>query len=217
MKNKGAQDCAPVETTCAATPSSPEGVILCTRRSAWGRLLVLLTFLGVVGLAAGGLWWYLAPPPPPPPAENHAGEKAKMDSLSLTQIEEGGQRWKLKAQKAEYQAKSDEVRMRDVYLEFYGQGQETVYLWGNEGLINTKTRDLVVRGDVKLKRGDITITTPEIDYFHNGRTLVAPEDVFMDGPRAQVEGKDLHIDLATKHLIMKKHRLTKVKVEKGLL
>ena len=53
----------------------------------------------------------------------------------------------------------------------------------------------VVRGDVKLKRGDITITTPEIEYFHNGRTLVAPEDVFMDGPRAQVEGKDLHIDL----------------------
>ncbi len=176
-----------------------------------------LPLLGLAGLAAGGLWWFFSPPPPPPPAENHAGEKAKMDTLSLTQIEEGGQRWKLKAQKAEYQTNRDEVRMRDVYLEFYGQDQETVYLWGNEGLINSKTRDLVVKGDVKLKRGDITIHTPEIQYFHTEHTIVAPDDVFMDGPQAQVFGKDLHIDLTAKHLIMKKHRLTQVKVEKGLL
>ncbi len=197
--------------------SSPEGIILCTRRSAWGRLLMWLSLLGLAGLAAGGLWWFFSPSPPPPPAENHAGEKAKMDTLSLTQIEEGGQRWKLKAQKAEYLTNRDEIRMQDVYLEFYGQDQETVYLWGNEGLINTKTRDLVVKGDVKLKRGDITVNTPEIQYFHNEHTIVAPEDVVIDGPQAQVFGKDLHIDLTAKHLIMKKHRLTQVKVEKGLL
>ena len=178
---------------------------------------MLLVFTALVALAAAGLWWYLSPAPPPPPAQTASGEKAKMESLCLTQIEEGGQRWKLNANKAEYLANRDEIRIRDVYLEFYGQDQETVYLWGNEGLVNTKTRDIVVKGDVKLKRGDIMIFTPEIRYFHQERTLVAPEDVVLDGPQAQVSGKNLHIDLGKKHLIMKQHRLTKVKLEKGLL
>jgi LPS export ABC transporter protein LptC len=178
---------------------------------------MLLVFLTLVGLTAGGLWWYFTPAPPPPPAEKSSEEKAKMETLSLTQIEEGGQRWKLKATKAEYLANRDEIRIRDVYLEFYGQDQETVYLWGNEGLVNTKSRDLVVKGDVKLEQGDVTVHTPEIRYFNKERTLVAPEEVLLEGPQAQVSGKDLHIDLTKKHLVLKQHRLTTVMLVKGLL
>ena len=186
-------------------------------RSFHQRLPLLLTLLGLVGLAMGGLWWYLTPAPPPPQPQVSSGEKAKMESLSLTEIEEGGQRWKLKAAKAEYLTNRDEIRIRDVYLEFYGPDQQTVYLWGKVGLVNTKTRDLVIKGDVKLKRGDLTILTPEIRYFQKDRTLVAPEDVLLEGPQAQLSGKDLHIDLTKKSLVLKQHRLTKVKVEKGLL
>ncbi len=165
----------------------------------------------------GGLWWYLTPAPPPPKPVISSGEKAKMESLSLTEIEEGGRRWKLKAAKAEYLTKRDEIRIRDVYLEFYGADQQTVYLWGKVGLVNTKTRDLVIKDDVKLQKGDVTIYTPEIQYFQKDRTLVAPDEVILVGPQAQVSGKDLHIDLTKKHLVLKQHELTKVKVEKGLL
>lgn len=181
------------------------------------KLVKLLTFFILAGLAAGGLWWYFTPAPPPPKPAVSSGEKAKMESLSLTEIEEGGQRWKLKAAKAEYLTNRDEIRIRDVYLEFYGSDQQTVYLWAKEGLVNTKSRDLVVKGDVKLKKGDVTIYTPEIQYFHKDRTLVAPDEVLLVGPQAEVSGKDLQIDLTRKHLVLKQHRLTKMKVEKGLL
>jgi len=182
-----------------------------------GRLPVLLGFLTLLGLTIGGLWWYLTPAPPPPPAETPSAEKAKMETLSLTQMEEGGQRWKLNAKQAEYLPNRDEIRIRDVYLEFYGQDQVTVYLWGNEGLVNTKSRDLVVRGDVKLERDDVTVHTPEIQYFHKDRTMVAPEEVLVESPQARVTGKDLHIDLTKKHLVLKQHWLTTVKLTKGLL
>jgi LPS export ABC transporter protein LptC len=186
-------------------------------RSFSQRLLKPLIFLGLLGLAVGGLWWYLTPAPPPPKPAVSSGEKAKMESLSLTEIEEGGQRWKLKASKAEYLKNSYEIRIRDVYLEFYGADQQTVYLWGKEGLVNTKSRNLVIKGDVKLQKGDVTIYTPEIQYFQKERTLVAPDEVILVGPQVQVSGKDLHIDLAKKSLVLKQHELTKVKVEKGLL
>jgi LPS export ABC transporter protein LptC len=181
------------------------------------KLPKLLISLGLMGLAVAGLWWYLTPAPPPPKPAVSSGEKAQMESLSLTEIEEGGQRWKLKAAKAEYLKNNNEIRIRDVYLEFYGADQQTVYLWGKVGLVNTKTRDLVIKGDVRLKKGDLTIFTPEIQYFQKNRTLVAPEDVLLEDPQAQVSGKDLHINLANKSLVLKQHQLTKVKVEKSLL
>jgi LPS export ABC transporter protein LptC len=186
-------------------------------RSIRQKLPKLLVFLGLLGLAVGGLWWYLTPAPPPPKPAVSSGAKAKMESLSLTEIEEGGRRWKLKAAQAEYLKNSNEIRIRDVYLEFYGADQQTVYLWGKAGLVNTKTRDLVIKGDVKLQKGDVTIYTPEIQYSQKERTLVAPDEVILVSPQAQISGKDLHIDLTKKSLVLKHHELTKVKVEKGLL
>lgn len=211
------QDCTRTVAKPEAVTSSPRRDVLGTPRIFQKGLLRYLTLFGLVGLIIGGLWWYLTPAPPPPRPEVSSGEKAKMESLSLTEIEEGGQRWKLKAAKAEYLTNRDEIRIRDVYLEFYGSDQQTVYLWAKEGLVNTKSRDLVVKGDVKLKKGDVTIYTPEIQYFHKDRTLVAPDEVLLVGPQAEVSGKDLQIDLTRKHLVLKQHRLTKMKVEKGLL
>jgi LPS export ABC transporter protein LptC len=199
--------------TSSSRPEAPIG----KPRGSNKTLLKLLTFIALVGLAAAGLWWYFTPAPPPPKPAVSSGEKAKMESLSLTEIEEGGQRWKLKATKAEYLTNRDEIRIRNVYLEFYGADQQTVYLWAKEGLVNTKTRDLVVKDDVKLQKGDVTAYTQEIQYSHKDRTLVAPDEVILVSPQAQVSGKDLLIDLTKKHLVLKQHELTKVKVEKGLL
>jgi len=211
------QDCTPPR-------KKPEAMIASALPEACGqarglrpKLLKLLVCLGLAGLAAAGLWGYFTPAPPPPKPVVSSGEQAKMESLSLTEIEEGGQRWKLKATKAEYQKNSNEIRVRDVYLEFYGADRQTIYLWGQEGLVNTKTRDLAIKGDVKLQKGDVTIYTPEIQYFQKERALVAPDEVILVSPLAQVSGKDLHIDLTKKSLVLKQHELTKVKVEKGVL
>jgi lipopolysaccharide assembly outer membrane protein LptD (OstA) len=75
----------------------------------------------------------------------------------------------------------------------------------------------VIKGDVKLERADVTILTPEIRYFHKENALVAPEDVLLESAQARVTGKNLQIDLTKKRLVMKQHRLTTVKLEKGLL
>jgi LPS export ABC transporter protein LptC len=187
------------------------------KRRFQGWLLVILGLLGLVGLTAGGLWWYLTPAPPPPQPQTASEKKSQMESLSLTEIEEGGKRWVLKADKAEYLRNRHEIRIQGIYLEFYGPGQEVMYLRAQEGLVNTKGRELALEGDVELKRGDLTIRTEKVQYLPKERALVAPGEVVLEGPRAQVAGKDLRIDLTKKRLVLKQHRLTKLKLEKGLL
>jgi len=187
------------------------------RRVFQGRSLIILGILGLVGLTVGGLWWYFTPAPPSPPPVTAPEKKAQMESLSLTEIEQGDKRWLLNAAKAEYLGGRHEIRIQDIHLEFYGPDQEIIYLRAQEGLVNTKDRDLALKGGVTLKRGEFTIRTPEVRYLAKERALVAPEDIVLEGPRTKVSGKGLSIDLNKKRLVLKEHRLTTVKLEKGLL
>lgn len=182
-----------------------------------GRALTILGLLGLASLVAASLWWYGASAPPPPPPEVKAEEKSQMENFSLTDIDKGGKRWKLSAARAEYLKNRDEVSIRDISLEFYGPDQEIIYLKAEAGLVNTKRRELALKGEVRLERGDLTIRTPEVRYLPGESALVAPAEVVLEGPRVRVSGKDLYIDLKNKKLILRQHRLTELKLEKGLM
>jgi len=186
----------------------------------WGffrtRPFLTLGLLGGICFMAWGLWTYFTPAPPPPPKAT-AEHKAKMERLSLTEIKEGGKHWVLDAKKAEYLKDRDEIRIQGIYLEFYGLGQEVIYLRAREGLVHTKNRDLTIRGGVELARGDLTIRTEEVRYLPEKRAIVAPEEVVLEGPRTRVSGKDLVIDLIKRRLVLKHHQKTEVKLQKGLL
>jgi len=182
-----------------------------------GRGLWLLIFLAWGLFLGAGLWWYFTPGPPPPAPKPQAEEKSRMESLALTEIDQEGKRWKLSAVRAEYLKNHNEIRIQDIYLEFYGPDQEIIYLQAQAGLVNTKRRDLALTGDVRLEWGDVTIRTGEVRYLPQERALVSPEVVTLEGPRLRVTGKDLVIDLKKKRLILKQHQLTTLKLEKGLL
>lgn len=179
--------------------------------------MTILGLLGLAGLVAGSLWWYWASAPPPPPPEVKAEEKSQMENFSLTDIDKGGKRWKLSAARAEYLKNRDEISIRDISLEFYGPDQEIIYLQAREGLVNPKQRELALKGEVRLERGDLTIRTPEVRYLPGERALVAPAEVVLEGHRVRVSGRGLYIDLKNKKLILKEHRLTELKLEKGLM
>ncbi len=187
------------------------------RRIFQGRSLIIWGFVGLIGLAAAGLWWYSTPAPPAPQPVAAPEKKAQMESLSLTEIEKGDKRWLLNASKAEYLRDRNEIRIEDIHLEFYGPEEEVIYVRAREGLVNTKERDLALKGEVTLKKGDFTIRAPEVRYVAKERALVAPEEIVLTGPGTEISGKDLYIDLAGKHLVLKEHRMTKLMVKKGLL
>ncbi len=184
-----------------------------------GRGLIIIGLAGLIGLAAAGLWWYSTPAPPPPPQPVAApDQKAQMmESLSLTEIEEGDKRWLLNAAQAEYLRDRNEIRIQDIQLEFYGKDQEIIHVQAREGLVNTKKRDLALKGEVTLRQGDFTIRAPEVRYVAKERALVAPEEIVLIGPRTEISGKGLYIDLAQKRLVLKEHTMTKLMLKKGLL
>jgi len=177
-----------------------------SRKWLWGGLLLL----AVAALVVWALW---PPPPPPPKPVPTAESKARMESLALTEIQEGDKRWTLEAQNADFLKDQDQVRISGVKVQFFGGPEKMISVKAQEGLINTKTRVLTLKGDVEMVSGGLRITTSIATYQPAGRLLLAPEEVTLEEPRMKVQGKGLKVELAEKKLVLAQHRLTQVKVQ----
>ena len=178
----------------------------------WQWLAGLALFLGLGAWGLSELNRPAPPPPPPPPTE----APSRMETLSLTEIQEGDKRWVLEGQKADFLKDRDEVSITKVKVEFFGPG-EHVKVRADEGLFQTKTRFLTLKGNVEMERGDLLVKTSLATYEPGSRVLVAPEDVVLTEPTLRVQGKGLQVWLADKRLALAQHRLTEVKVQEGVL
>jgi len=184
-------------------------------RTGWRKFLGWKGLTGLillVGLGAWGLYEFNRPPPPPPKPPPPAETKARMESLALTEIQEGDKRWTLEAQSADFLKDKMEVRITGVKVEFFGGPDKVVRVKAKEGLINTKTRVLTLQGGVEMMSGDLRITTGTVTYQPGERLLLAPEEVTLEEPRLKVQGKDLQVKLAEKKMALAQHRLTQIKV-----
>jgi LPS export ABC transporter protein LptC len=167
--------------------------------------------LGIVAILAVGSWglWGQRPPPPEPVA---SVQDPKMEGLSLTEIHEGDKTWGLEAKKADFHPDQATINISGVKVEFFGPGED-LRVKADEGIFNTKTRVLTLKGQVEMQRGDLLIKTSKVTYVPAERVLIAPEKVVISEPRLKVEGKGLRVELANKKLVMAQHQLTEVEVQ----
>lgn len=186
-------------------------IILGRGPSTWGRSrwLWVLGAVIVLGLGAWGLFGHQ--PPPPAPKAAAPAKTPRMEGLSLTEIHEGDKRWLLEAKKADFHPTQSTVSISGVRVEFFGPGED-IRVKADDGLFNTKTRVLTLKGQVEMQRGDLIIQTSEATYLPDERVLLAPQDVVIIEPSLRVEGKEVRVELAAKKLTMAQHRFTEVKV-----
>ena len=164
----------------------------------------------ILGVGAWGLWGQRPPPPPPKPVA--AAQPPRMEGLSLTEIHEGDKTWVLEAKKADFHPEQDSVSISGVRVEFFGPGED-IRVKADEGLFNTKTRVLTLKGQVEMRRTDLLVTTSEATFLPAERVLVAPEHVVITEAGLKVEGRGLRVELAAKKLVMAQHHLTEFLVK----
>jgi len=186
-------------------------IIMSKNRKAGRRWLSWPWLAGLAALVVLGLWslWGLnrPAPPPPKPLPPAAAAPARMEGLSLTEVQEGDRRWVLEAKKADFRKEQMEISISGVGVEFFGPG-EHIRVRADEGLFHTKSRVLTLKGNVEMQRGDLLIKTSLATYQPNERVLLAPEEVTLTEPNLKVQGKGLKVELAEKRLVLAQHQLT---------
>ncbi len=177
------------------------------------RLLAVLALMGGLGWGTYHLVGRrpLPPPPPDPKPATHV-----MKGLSLTEVQDGVKRWVLEANTADYRQEEHLIHLTGIYLEFYGDNDRVVSLSCQNGLVDTKTRSLMLKDHVEVSEGDHKITTDLVRYQSQQRLLEAPHEVVLETPRLRVEGRNLTIYLSSRRLVLNQHRLTEVILEDEL-
>lgn len=157
-----------------------------------------------------------AEPPPPPPAEkvyDKDGKEVepppppmkadqKVSGMHLVESQSGKRDWELFSQSAEGSQGSGTWKLNQVRALFYNKEKVEFTVTGDEGSVDSKTRDLNIRGHVVTKSANgYSFETPSIFYRSGSRLIQSPDEVVMKGPQDKdgegfyLKGSDMVVDV----------------------
>lgn len=166
---------------------------------------ILLSFILIL-LATGLLFLFLNRT-----KENHQdpilNKKTEADVVierfHLSQTEKDKIKWELKAESAEIYREEKKAVLKNIELTFRKtEGDvvgDTIILKGEEGILNTDTRDVILRGktkdiEVTTDKG-YTFTVPSLRWEDSTRRILSDDEVTLIGPNIQVNGKGILVNV----------------------
>jgi LPS export ABC transporter protein LptC len=118
-----------------------------------------------------------------------------------TATKNGNVQWELKAQSAELEAATGQMTLKAPEVEFFLESGERVRLTGKEGILNTKTNNIEVRGNVQVEDSRYTLTTDALSYEHESRMLHAASSVRIVGKTMSLNAASMWYNLDTRQVL----------------
>jgi LPS export ABC transporter protein LptC len=134
-------------------------------------------------------------PNAPPKKEEPIPLKAdqKVSGMHLVESQSGKRDWELFAQSASGSQGSGSWNLKQVRALFYNSEKVEFTVTGDEGSIDSKTKNLSIRGHVVTQSANgYSFETPSIEYQSTIRQISCPEEVVMKGPHDK-DGDGLHL------------------------
>lgn len=115
----------------------------------------------------------------------------KMQGVHLVESTRGYRDWELFANAAEGYQSQGSWLLRDVKVRFYGSNNMTFTVTGREGTIDSESKDMIIRGNVKTTSSNgYVFETELVNYKARERRIHSPGAVKVQGPEDQM-GKGL--------------------------
>lgn len=114
-----------------------------------------------------------------------------------TATRDGAVQWELNAGSAELEAGSGRMILKAPEVEFILENGSRVRLTADSGILNTKTNDIEVRGNVCVKDSRYTLTTEMLSYDHEKRILFSTLPVHIAARAVALSAAAMRYDLNT--------------------
>ncbi|MGZ3721342.1 MAG: LPS export ABC transporter periplasmic protein LptC [Bdellovibrionales bacterium] len=142
-----------------------------------------------------------------------------LKGMHMIETQEGRKEWELWSDKATSLKSQELLQLETVKAIFFSDSGVTFTVTGKQGLVQTKSKNLRVEGDVVTRSSNgYTFRSEVMEYASAGRSLSAPGHVEMFGPRDS-EGHSLHltgVGMKASLELSNMEILSEVKAEKGL-
>lgn len=117
--------------------------------------------------------------PPPPPEATEANLTIKKFQHIAT--EDGIKKWALEAVSASLYSQENIVRLKDISVIFFRNGNPSVTLEADQGELNSKTNNISLNGNIVAAMPPYKLTTENLNYEHQLRIIYINEPLKMTG------------------------------------
>jgi LPS export ABC transporter protein LptC len=147
-----------------------------------------------LALLGGVAWWFAAPHKGGPaswlPTTDAPVHGMRMEKFSLRDTQSLQTRWEILADSAQVDPRADTTAIEGVHLTLYSVQHGAVQVTARRGLIQNRTRDMRVCGDVRLVVGETFSLTSECLQWHASEQALDTETaVSVQMGNLQVEGQ----------------------------
>lgn len=114
----------------------------------------------------------------------------------------GRKEWCLDAKTASLVNAAKKAVLEDVVVTFYLKDKSEVHLKADQGVLQYRTNDMNVNGNVRVTRGPYRLKTESLDYLHQQRKLVSDVPVQISGKTIEVTADSMTFDLETNQTVL---------------
>lgn len=116
-----------------------------------------------------------------------------------TDVGDSGLKWEIKADTAKYKKNEQIALFEKVVVKVIMQDGRTFVMTGNQGRMNTETKNMEISGNVTIAsdKGD-RMTTDILKYSDSEQRFYTDSPIKLENPRMQVRGTGMSLSLKDK-------------------
>ncbi len=135
-----------------------------------------------------------------------------VNNVNYTEDKDGKKQWELEALKAQYFKEGDLTIFENVNLTVYAKNGKTYVVKGKSGKLMNETRDVEINGNVTVTSEDgYKLNTESLKYAADKKQITTNDRVLFTGPKMDVEGTGLLIDINKETVSILKNVRTVIK------
>jgi len=120
---------------------------------------------------------------------------ASLGSIRHTAMRDGIREWTLEAKSARMMGDENRILLKDLSIVYYLKNNNEVYLTSSEGILNTKSNDIELNGNVVLISEPYELKTEKLNYAHEGRKIYSDMPIQLISTKSYLAAKAMSFDL----------------------
>lgn len=140
---------------------------------------------------------------PPPPETTEANLTIK--NFQHVATENGEKKWTLEASSASLYTQQDTARLTDISVTFSMKKGNDLSVHADKGVLNIKTNDMTISGNIIAQLPDYSLTTENLNYQHASRMIQVNEPVEIIGQSMTLKAGSFTYNLMTGTLTCENH------------
>ena len=130
------------------------------------------------------------------------GANLSLGKIRQTATRDGRKEWSLEAGSAHYMENQNKAVLKDLFITYFLENNQKVYLNADNGILNTDTNDIEFSGNVLVRNEDYRMKTEKLHYKHKRRLIFSDVPVNIAGDAAEISANSLTFELETNKIVL---------------